>query len=329
MVKVIDEDTKKEIVRLKGLNYSNEKIAERLGLHRNTVAKILKELTEKNETIKSENSKGNLFPFSKYESLRESLENQVLMIRELYDEDEDFRTAMNDEGFFYLNDDAYVFLRSVDSILHDNHLSYDDLLKAIKTTIYIKNLGLTLDDIIKLAKAKVNVRDLTREAEDLKTELHTLKTLISSDSTKLENLEKMIEDKKGELVDIGVKLERKKDEKDREIQAKEQKIHELEEELKRLESSKNDKKEEIYKSVADEIFPLIENYKNDTKKFLEYIIGHDFNFNNSNDFMVAMLLVSKYNLNLDEIYKIQRETSWQRNLGIIALIESYKKKKQS
>jgi hypothetical protein len=62
-------------------------------------------LTDKNEKIKSENSKGNLFPFSKYESWMESLKKVVLMIKELYDEDDDFKTAMNDEGFFYLNFD--------------------------------------------------------------------------------------------------------------------------------------------------------------------------------------------------------------------------------
>jgi len=329
MAKMIDEDTKKEIIKLKELNYSNEKIAEKFGLHRNTVAKILKDLPNENETIKSNNSKENLTPFSKYESLKKSLEKEVLRIRELYDEDEDFKTAMNDEGFFYLNDDAYVFLRLVDTILHDNHMSYEDILKAIKTTIHIKNMGLTLDEIIKLAKAKVNVRNLNDKAEGLKIDLHTLNTLIDSDSKKLEKLEKLIEDKKRELNDIEIEMKRMQDEKDREIQAIEQKIQELNEELERLESSKNEKKEEIYKSVADEIFPLIENYKNDTKKFLEYIIGHDFNFNNSNDFMVAMLLVSKYNLNLDEIYKIQKESAWQRNLGIIAFIESHKKKKQS
>ncbi len=329
MTKVVDEDTRREILRLKDLKYSNEKIAEKLGLHRNTVAKIIKEHNNKKETQESSNAKDSLILTLEYKSLKKRLTEEVLKIAELYDEDEDFKTAMNDEGFFYINDDAYVFLRSVDSILRDNHMSYDDILKSIKTTILIKNMGFTLDDIIKLAKAKVTVRNLNEKAEGLKTELNTLQKLISSDSTKLENLEKMIEDKKGELVDIEVKLEKRKVEKDREIQAIEQKIQELNEEFKKIQSSKNEKKEEIYREVADEIFPEIENYKNDAKKFLEYIIGHDFNLNDSNDFMVAMLLVSKYNLNLDEIYKIQRESALQRNLGIIALIESHKKKKQS
>jgi chaperonin cofactor prefoldin len=167
-------------------------------LHRNTAAKILKDLTDRKEAIESD--KENLTPLSKYESLRESLEKEVLRIRGLYFEDEDFKTAMNDEGFFYLKDDAYVFLRSVDRILHDNHMSYEDILKAIKTTIHIKNMGLTLGGIIKIAKAKVNVKDLNDKMEGLKTESHTLNTLIDSDSKEFENLEKLIKDKKESLM---------------------------------------------------------------------------------------------------------------------------------
>jgi hypothetical protein len=33
-------------------------------------------------------------------------------------------------------------------------MSYDDLLKSIKTTIYIKNMEFTLNDMIKIAKTK-------------------------------------------------------------------------------------------------------------------------------------------------------------------------------
>jgi predicted transcriptional regulator len=322
MSKKIDEDVKRQVLELHERGYPNNRIAKQLGLSRNTVSNILKEL-EKPENKIDLNSilKGLETIKSDGEKMDYLLDN----ITNLYQTDEYFRNKMQRKFFYYMKQKEYLFLKRMEKLSQEYVIDLDEIASYVNVIIKLKVNNLKPSQILPCCEKNLSLKKLDDEIKKLAAKKIELESENNKILNNINNAKKTFEDWISKIDEV----QNYQDLKDRyknleeeykklidEKKSLDQKIEELEENKKRLEEKIQDMNkitEDIlneFKSKADEMIhefekkqkSILEEHTRDLKLLLEYVIARD--LTDQNDLPLITALVKRFNLNTNEILRI-------------------------
>jgi len=322
MSKKIDEDVKRQVLELHQKGYPNNRIAKQLGLSRNTVANILKEL-EKPENKIDLNSilKGLETIKSDSEKIDYLLDN----ITNLYQIDEYFRNKMQRKFFYHMKDKEYLFLKRMEKLSQEYVIDLDEIASYVNVIIKLKVNNLKPSQILPCCEKNLSLKKLDDEIKNLAAKKRELESENNKILNDINNAKKTFEDWISKINDVQnyqdlkdkyKNLEEEYEKLIEERNSLNQKIAELEENKKKLEEKIQDINEitenisNEFKNKADEMIreyeekqkSILEEHTRDVKLLLEYVIARD--LTDQNDLPLITALVKRFNLNTNEILRI-------------------------
>jgi DNA-binding Lrp family transcriptional regulator len=323
MAKKIDEDVKRQILELHQRGYPNNRIAKQLGLSRNTVANILKELEKPEDKIDLNSI---LKGLETIKSDSEKIDYLLDNITNLYQTDEYFRNKMQRKFFYYMKQKEYLFLKRMEKLSQEYVIGLDEIASYIKVIIKLKVNNFKPSQILPCCEKNLSLKKLDGEIKELAVKKRELESENNKILNDIKNAKKTFEDwisKRDDVQnyqDLKDKYKNLEEEYKKLIDEKNslnEKIAKLEENKKGLEEkiqNMNKITEEIsneFKSKADEMIheyeekqkSILEEHTRDVKLLLEYVIAKY--LTDQNDLVLINALVDRFNLDGQNIIRIK------------------------
>jgi len=327
MAKKIDEDVKRQVLELHQKGYPNNRIAKQMGLSRNTVANILKEIEKPEDKIDvSSLLKG----MDMVKSESEKMEYLLDSITNLYYTDEYFRNKMEEKFFYHMKVKEYQFLNRILKYSKKYNIDLDTIASWVNVISKLKSLDITPSEIIALAENQVTIKMQRDEISKNLKEIENLKSQIAKIQEDIKysygvlggikNYKDLIRNYNAlnqEYMNLTNDY-RELDSKFKDLQKEYTDLmsknkaldidrQNLEREIDEFTKFKEIIIESIVNAVKEKIKDMEKENSQNKQSLLEYMIGLYFDFDNEIELAAMLSLIQRYGLNYENIDKIRKE----------------------